>query len=780
MLNLLLSFLPALFGLLVLFIFILIVSYVLFPNLVEYWGKRDDGIYNPKKKMQYERLEISKQMKPVIEFKEERGSFNINFGEERDLNFNLFGVMANYPIFQNLGSTSISEGKDDFGKFKKYTSVWNHERGKFTLKLKNYENFIILEALNHNEIQETNVSAVENANFFFNFTNNSYNRKTFAYRSDYQFAPPTDRIKSTNGPILFYDQDLNTFIVSPLNNFLISMMNYDDTAILKCGITGQIATIPENFSMKYVIYFGKGVNNTFNDWGDILLQYYKKERKSAYADPILSYLGYWTDNGAYYYYRTEKGLSYEDTFYKIDEYAKKIGLPLKYYQLDSWWYKKGVRKSWYPRLLKLFFGGNLAWEPLEENFPSGLEEFSKKLGKPLVAHNRWFDEKNSDVSNFDHILEDGWSFPISIDFWNEIMERSMKFGFVTYEQDWLISQYDHFSLMREDTDFAYEWLKDMHTAATNHGLTIQYCMPTPSFFLQSIEFDNVTQVRCGDDYNARFTKNYYIPNFTQTCLLSNAVSLWPFFDCFFSSNKGQGNFGLYREKYPELCTLVSNLSAGLVGPADKYDLLNKELLMKTCRSDGLLLKPDRAATPIDLMFKDHSKYYIASTESTINSFTWYYVYLVNFYPKRVLDKTLRLSDLDLTENYLLYDFDEEKAKILDENTIEEISLKKNQHKYLILAPLIENKYALIGIKDKFVSCPNKVFTNINLSTEELNCEINYIKGEEINIIVYSTGKPKNCELNNKSVRSEFDQDENLITISLKIESEKSQFKIKWT
>ena len=41
------------------------------------------------------------------------------------------------------------------------------------------------------------------------------------------------------------------------------------------------------------------------------------------------------------------------------------------------------------------------------------------------------------------------------------------------------------------------------------------------------------------------------------------------------------------------------LSCGPVGPGDKAGSANKTLLMRTCRADGLLLKPGYPATPLD-------------------------------------------------------------------------------------------------------------------------------------------------------------------------------------
>ena len=58
-------------------------------------------------------------------------------------------------------------------------------------------------------------------------------------------------------------------------------------------------------------------------------------------DITLQYLGYTTDNGAYYYYNTEDDLNYEETLIKVKKYADKVNLPYRYVLLDSWWYYKG-------------------------------------------------------------------------------------------------------------------------------------------------------------------------------------------------------------------------------------------------------------------------------------------------------------------------------------------------------------------------------------------------------------------------------------------------------
>ena len=66
-----------------------------------------------------------------------------------------------------------------------------------------------------------------------------------------------------------------------------------------------------------MIYLGSSpsINAAMEEWGALLLQRYGKasgtigQRRSISLD----YLGYYTDNGAYYYYNTEPSKTYEQT-----------------------------------------------------------------------------------------------------------------------------------------------------------------------------------------------------------------------------------------------------------------------------------------------------------------------------------------------------------------------------------------------------------------------------------------------------------------------------------
>jgi hypothetical protein len=113
-------------------------------------------------------------------------------------------------------------------------------------------------------------------------------------------------------------------------------------------------------------------------------------------------------------------------------------------------------------------------------------------------------------------------------------------------------------------------------------------------------------------------------------MLAWALGLAPFKDVFWSTEEQPGNTYNKSEPNCELQALVSVLSCGGVGPGDKIGLANKELLLKTCRADGLLLKPDKPATTIDARFLPGGpKGEVWDTYVEFEGVRWRYLFVAN-------------------------------------------------------------------------------------------------------------------------------------------------------
>ncbi|HUT52073.1 MAG TPA: hypothetical protein VM658_01645 [bacterium] len=550
------------------------------------------------------------------------------------------------------------------------------------------------------------------------------------------FSPYSLKPVATSGPIILYNDSLDAIVISPLDNFLAAMQAPVRGEWL-CGFGGMIEKIPAGTTHQVLVVSGHGINATILKWGDVLRAWHQHQRPDAYADVGLKYLGYWTDNGAYYYYKTEKGMNYHDTLLAVKQDADAKGIPFGYFQLDSWWYPKARTNN----LLNAFRGGSLLWEPIPELFPEGLPAFQQALGLPLEAHNRWYNQDSPYCARYQCVYGTGSkrpALPIDPKFWDEIMDNAVSYGVQVYEQDWLVTQMNMIPWLRDGLHNAESWFDSMADTASARGLTMQLCMASPEFFLQQIKHDNITQVRCSDDYQAGILKDYYWPNFHTTSMFAYAVGLWPFKDNFQSA---PGQRPVRSEKWPLEEALISVLSAGVVGPSDRIGYADPELLMRTCRKDGVLLKPDRPATPIDLMFLDNKKPWIVTTGSKHDIGETVYLAGFNIRPASMRDPSVSLADLGLSGKYMVYNWRTRELE-LDADKIAFGRMPQNNGFYYVLCPMLGNGMAVIGETGKFVTLSVMRFPKISYAAGMVSIDVAGVPGEEVKVSIYLPCPPR--------------------------------------
>jgi len=586
--------------------------------------------------------------------------------------------------------------------------------------------------------------------------------RVFTFTVD-AFSPPAYEPVATTGPVMVYNDDLEAIVMSPLENFMEAMNAPGEDGDWRFGFGGMLESVPEGTVHKVLVVKGTGVNETFEKWGDIIRAWHNHERQSPYADVGVAKLGYYTDNGAYYYYKDAPGMNYHETLIAVKEYADLAGIPYGYFQIDSWWYPKAKSNT----LLGAFRGGSMVWEPIPSMFPEGLDTFHEKLGLPLVAHNRWYDRNSPYCDRYDCVYGEGdktAALPTNPEFWNEIMDNAVSYGVEVYEQDWLLTQMNMIPWLRSGWGNARGWFDAMVDTADSRDLTMQLCMASPEFFLQQMKHDNVTHVRTSGDYQAGLVKTYFWPKFHATSMFAHAVGMWPFKDNF-QSKAGQRTIRDEKWAYEE--ALISNMSAGPVGPSDKIGESDPELLMKTCREDGVLLKPDRPATPIDLMFLDTKKPWIVTTESEHEIGTSHYVMAFNLWPMKRRDRSVTFAELGAVGGeYALYNH-QTRELIFDADRIDFGKMKKNEGGFYMLLPVLENGMVVIGEAGKFASLSAKRFNRIHRDEEGLYLEVEGVPGEVVNVSVYMPCAPTNV-LGCKVPEVGEDFEEGVVTVSVTI------------
>ncbi|WP_344854923.1 carbohydrate-binding protein [Amycolatopsis ultiminotia] len=362
------------------------------------------------------------------------------------------------------------------------------------------------------------------------------------------------------GPYLAFDNAGGGYLVSPATNFSTAVTTAADGR-LTSGTSSKIGSLNAGFTQRTVLAFGSDVNDIYRNWGNTLTGLSGKKRPDQDATNTLAKLGYWTDNGAKYYYKYDENLGYEGTLKAVREHWKEKGLPVGNMQLDSWFYPKGPDSDW-----RAVEAGASRYEADKTLFPNGLEDFQQNVGLPMITHGRWIDPSSP------YHQEYRMSGNVVTDpaYWNDRMSYLKQNGVQTYEQDWLCSHAQpDFTLHDRDA-----YLGNMAKAAAANGMDIQYCMPLVQDFLQSTLYNEVTNTRVADD---RFERTKW-DRLLYTSRLANAVGTWPFADVAMS--------------YETRNLVLQNLTAGPVGVGDKIGEENADNLHRVATADGTIVKPD--------------------------------------------------------------------------------------------------------------------------------------------------------------------------------------------
>ncbi|PVD22557.1 hypothetical protein C0Q70_18373 [Pomacea canaliculata] len=391
------------------------------------------------------------------------------------------------------------------------------------------------------------------------------------------------------GPIALFDGSGATLVISPSSNFMAASNSHSRaTNSLSYGIMGEVDTVPPGYSLDTILYFGDaGVNRAFQGWGELLRFLYRRTDEFVSNDLTINYLGYWTDNGAYYYYNTEPNKTYQDTMLDVRAYSLQSNVPYRYLQYDSWWYYKSIQD------------GVKTWESRPDVFPDGFEYVHQKTALPVSAHNRYWASDTTyarhNGGNYNFVVETFKAVPDDQTFWNDLFANATRWGLYTYEQDWLNVEFAGVEALLTDIDLGSRWLNQMGTAALDYRLTIQYCMANSRHVMQSLHNPAVTQVRVSNDYH---------PGSDQwkigvSSIFAHAMGLAPFKDTFWTTTVQPGNPYGGTEPHNLLQLAVAVFSTGPVGPSDMVGGTDVPLLQRCCNAEGLILKPSKPATAID-------------------------------------------------------------------------------------------------------------------------------------------------------------------------------------
>ena len=528
------------------------------------------------------------------------------------------------------------------------------------------------------------------------------------------FAQATFTNFGFDSPWLYFDARGNTFALSPASDFMVASTTKARDGSISSGITSVITTLPTGFAHKTFLVIGQGFSNIEQMWGRAMTDLQGKVRPANDADPTLNQLGYWTDNGASYYYKFDPSLGYAGTLLAVNKSFKQQGIPLGYMQLDSWWYPKGSSDTWQGNGQSR--GGIYTYTAAPALFPNGLSAFQQQLGLPLITHSRWIDTSSPYRSQYK------MSGNVSIDpaFWNTIASYLQNGSAIMYEQDWL----DSHAVTATNLTDPNLFLGDMARSMAANGLTVQYCSGAPRHFLQSSMYNNLTNIRVSHD---RFDSTRW-DSFLYASQLASVLGVWPWSDVFMSTETDN--------------LLLSTLSAGIVGVGDPIGAESKTNLFQTIRGDGVIVKPDVPIVPVDAMYvQDAQALNMPMVASTYTDFgggmrpTYVFAYA------RGTDKKASFTpaSLGIARDAFVYKYFTRSGTIVPADHT--FSDTVGSGSYYIVAPIGPSGIAFLGDAGKFVSLGKKRISQLS-DTGSVQATITFAKGEtSLTMYGYSPTRP---------------------------------------
>ncbi|KAJ9447365.1 Beta-galactosidase 8 [Diplonema papillatum] len=541
------------------------------------------------------------------------------------------------------------------------------------------------------------------------------------------------------GLCLVFNQTLRATMVGPTRNFITSIhSNLQNGNVFTAGVASSVGVIPQGYIHETLLLAGQGINSTATKWGAALLEKNAKPRTPSDADFVVSHLGYWTDHGAYYY-RSHTGFGNpEEALLAVKKSANASGIPLHYFQWDDWWFYQSNGPE------GADWGGMLIWQPKPELFPSGMTDW---LGSPLSLYVDAYSPQNIYIndSRYKWAIDDtNHSVPVTRAFFDDMFRNGTQIGMKMFEQDFLSYHQSHSHLLINDTTTGDSWLDSMGVAAAAANITLQWCMMYPNHVLKTTEVPSVTNGRASQD-GVGAPRRHLVLGYS--CMLLHIVGLW----CSADNAWSNTTLAPTRDPDPTSDVLIAALVAGPYGVADSYQSFNKSLIMQTTRSDGILLKPDRPVTAMDLGFvlgfsnntRVPHPYYLWSTHTDVSDARFSYLLAINSEsPINIAAADLDDRDPSGTKSYVAYNYFNPTASAVwfgggaptSSFTFPAAPAPKNQtvqalgYGYWVTAPVLLNDWVFLG-EGKFIAASVNRVVSFAAATDSLEVVVKVARGE---------------------------------------------------
>jgi hypothetical protein len=553
-------------------------------------------------------------------------------------------------------------------------------------------------------------------------------------------------------PLWLNAPDGRSLMLAPLGAFhdqVIAVPRDEDEAALgvRCGWHGDLASVPAGFASEVALFAGEGPRRVLEAWAGLLRRRHGTRRASRYADALLARLSYWTDNGAAYWYRTEPGLSLPDTLAAVAARLDEQRVPVAAFELDSWFYPhEQSRPVGAGGPVHVPPTGALVWEPREDVLPGGIEALRARLGSPpLVLHARHLSSRSPYFERTPAWIDGDRGHPRDPAFFERWAEQAASWGAIAIEQDWLVEVVLGVRGLRERPGRVRAWQEALDRAAARHGLGLVWCMATPADFFQTLSLERIASIRTSGDYRYLGENPDLWVRFLYTNALARALGLLPFKDVFLSSAAGRGWDG---DPHAEAEALLAALSAGPVGLGDRLGRSDRALVLRTCREDGVLVKPDVPIAAIERCLRADCRFepepLVGECWSDHPAGRWTYVAALHAWRGATpLALELPLAELGAAApaaEVVAFDWRARRARRLCPGAALEARLAPGDWRLHVLCPLLPGGLALVGDASRYASMGDRRIRGARWADGALECDVLGSPGERVELTGWCEGE----------------------------------------
>jgi hypothetical protein len=410
-------------------------------------------------------------------------------------------------------------------------------------------------------------------------------------------------------PIVWQGPDTSAVLVGPIDRFHDQIVAVSSDEFprddLAAGWHGDLTSVPAGFSTSLAVVVATDVRDAIHRYGQVVRNRHGTQRAGRAQDEAVRGISYWTDNGAHYYYRSEDGIDYPTTLEQALEALEADGLPIHAVQLDSWWYPHEQPRGLDAGATIVPPSGAMRWDARTDALPGGFDRVRDAVGgRPLVLHSRHLSANSpyfADGGPPAMTDPSGHAHPATSDLVDAWMEQAATWGACTYEQDWLVETFLTVKGLRETPGAGDAWQHEMDRSAARRGLTMQFCMATPADFLHTAQLTQVSSIRTGMDFQYAVGRQANWGWFLHVNALARALALGTSNDVFIAA---VGDDGRWEDPLAGVEALLATASCGPVGFGDRIGATDRDLVLRTCREDGIIVMPDVPITALARSFLD--------------------------------------------------------------------------------------------------------------------------------------------------------------------------------